>query len=287
MNRGVSTVVDVTIFLLFVGAAAAALVGAAGLEPPSPGNPAAEEAELLATSTATVEYAVEPAADPPDWATDPAESRRRTAHGTLAKLLGEAAMSAVRVNGTRLSTAGTGFEAAVANRPRSRLRESGRRHAVRVRWEPYPRAPVDATTRVGDYPPPSADVHAATLTVPSPMASATDDRTGDGGYEGVAGRLASSVVNGLFPPRQAQLALDGDYPSNQLVSRRYRRMGVLVGAEGVSPDSTGARELNAELTAALAARFERDMRQRFDSPAAASASVRAGRITITVRTWSP
>lgn len=287
MSRGVSTVVDVTLFLLFVGAAAAALVGAGGLEPPSPGTPAAEEAELLATSTATVEYAVAPAADPPDWTTNPAESRQRTAHGTLAELLGEAAMSAVRVNGARLSTAGTGFEAAVANSTRTRLRESGQRHDVRVRWEPYRNAPMNATMRVGERPPPSADVHAATVTVPSPMASAADDRAGPRSYEGVANRLAASVVGGLFPPRQAQLALDGGYPSNQLTSHRYRRLAALTGAGAVSPDSTAATELNTELTGALTETFERDMRERFGSPAAASASVRAGRITITVRTWSP
>ena len=286
MSRAISTVVDVTIFLLFVGAAAAALVGAGGLEPPSPGNPAAESAELLATSTTTVEYSVKPPADPPDWTTDPAASRGRTAHGTLAELLGEAAMSAVRVNGTRVSTAGTGFEAAVANSTRTRLGEPGRRHAVRVRWEPYRNAPVNATMRVGEHPPPSADVQAATLTVASPIAVSTPDRTADRGYEGVARELAASVVTGLFPPRQSQLALDGDYPSNQLTSHRYRRMATLTGAGELSPDSTGARALNAELTAALAATFERDMRERFDSPTAAPGSVRAGRITITVRTWS-
>lgn len=286
MSRAVSTVVDVTIFLLFVGAAAAALVGSSGLEAPSPGNPAAESAELLATSTTTVEYAVEPAAEPPEWTTDPAASRRRTAHGTLAELLGEAAMSAVRVNGTRVSTAGTDFEAAVANSTRTRLHEPGQRHAVRVRWEPYLNAPVGATMRVGEQPPPSADIHAATLTVPSPMAATRNDRAADSGFEEVASGLATSVVTGLFPPGQAQLALDGDYPPNQLTSYRYRRMATLADAGELSPDSISARALNAKLTIALAETFERDMRERFDSPEAASASVRPGRIIITVRTWS-
>lgn len=286
MSRAVSTVVDVTIFLLFAGAAATALVGAGGLEAPSPGNPAAESAELLATSTTTVEYAVEAPAEAPGWTTDPAASRRRTAHGTLAELLGEAAMSAVRVNGTRVSTAGTGFEAAVANSTWTRLRGPGQRHAVRVRWEPYLNAPVSATMRMGGRPPPSADIHAATLTVPSPMAATRSDWTADSGYEGVASGLATSVVTGLFPPRQAQVALDSDYPSNQLTSHRYRRMATLADAGELSPDSTGSRVLNTKLTTALAETFERDMRERFDSPESASASVRAGRIVITVRTWS-
>jgi hypothetical protein len=290
MTRAISTVADVTLFLLLVGAAAAAVVHGAGLTPPSTGSPAAEDADLLATSTASVQYSLNVSREPPVWVTNATARHRRTAHGTLAELLGEAAMSTVTVDGTRLATSGTGFESAVANTTRQRLREPGQRHAVRVRWVPYRGAPVNGTFRVGARPPPSADVQATTMTLPSPVESARVSATAgaiEHGYEGVATAVAETVVAGLFPPEQAQLALDGEYPSNQLMATRYQRMAALTGSDELDVNSTSAATMNENLTTALAARFEADMRNRFDSPEAAADAVRTGRITITVRTWSP
>ena len=290
MSRAISTVVDVTAFLLLVGAAVAVMVSGSAVETAGTGNPAAERAELLASSTASVEYALEPSGEPPGWTTDVAASHRRTAHGTLAELLGEAAMSRVTVSGHRLSRAGVGFERAVANATRTRLRERTFRTAVRARWEPYRDAPMIATTRVGERPPPSSDVDAATLSVPSPAPSVRKEayRAADrSGYDGVATVVAGAVVEGLFPPRQAQFALDGDYPADRLMTNRYRRLGRLTRAGRLPVESNATTELNARLTDALAARLESDMRDRFGSPQAAANAVRTGEITITVRTWDP
>ncbi|MDS0257923.1 hypothetical protein NDI56_00710 [Haloarcula sp. S1CR25-12] len=290
MSRATSTVVDGTAFLLLVGAAITVVVNGAAVETATTENPAADRAELLATSTASVEYELAPPGDPPPWTTNATASHRRTAHGTVAELLGEAAMSRTSVGGKRLSTAGVGFERAVATTTRGRLRERGQRTAVRARWEPYRGAPVDAAMRVGPRPPPSAAVDAATVTVPSPAPSvrgAARPAAPVSGYDGVASLVAGAVVEGLFPPRRAQLALDGDYPGDRLMTRRYRRMGRLTDAGRLSADSSSASELNAKLRAALATRFERDMRTRFDSPAAAASAVRTGNVTVTVRTWSP
>lgn len=289
MSRAVSTVVDVTLCLLFVGAAAAAVVNGGTIEPPDTSNPADDGAELLATSTATVEYQLRPAGDPPNWTTNATARHRRTAHGSLAELLGEAAMSRVSVGGSRVSTAGTGFEAAVANTTRRRLREWNHRSAVRARWEPYRGAPVNATMRVGQRPPPSADVRAATLTVPSPTPSVREQAkrgAAESGYDGVARVVAAAVVEGLFPPESTRLALQGDYPSNRLARTRYRRMGALVGTGELSVRSNAPARLNAEVRDALAAKLRQDLRSRFDSPAAAASAVRTGSIRVTVRTWS-
>jgi len=289
MSRAVSTVVDVTLFLLVVGAAAGALVHSASLNPPDAGNPASEGAELLATTTTTVEYELDPPGDPPPWTTNATARHRRTAHGSVAELLGEAAMSRVQVEGTRLSTAGRQFETVVANRTSSRLRQWRHRSSVRARWEPYRGAPVNATIRVGERPPPSADVQAATLTVPSPTPSVSADArraASESGYDGVASVVAGAVVEGLFPPESARLALESDYPSNRLMRSRYRRMGALVGASELPVQSAATERMNAELTGALVAAFRQDLRERFDSPAAAAAAVRTGQITLTVRTWS-
>jgi hypothetical protein len=290
MSRATSTVVDVTVFLLLVGAAITVIVDGAAVETATTENPAAERTELLATSTAGVEYALAPPAEPPSWATNATASHQRTAHGTLAELLAEAAMSRVGVDGQRLSTAGVGFERAVAATTRARLRERGLRTAVRARWVPYRGAAVNATMRVGPRPPPSAPVDAATVTVPSPSPAvhgAAEQAAAESGYQGVASVVAGAVVVGLFPPRQAQLALEGDYPAKRLMTSRYRRMAELTDTGGLSVDSESAEELNAQVQTALSARFEREMRARFDSPEAAAGAVRTGEVTVTVRTWSP
>lgn len=289
MSRAVSTVVDVTLFLLFVGAATAAVVNGVTVESPEAGNPADDGTELLATSTATVEYQLRPAGDPPPWTTNATARHRRSAHGSLAELLGEAAMSRVSVDGARVASAGTEFEAAVANTTRRRLHEWNHRSAVRARWEPYRGAPVNATLRVGQRPPPSADVRAATLRVPSPTPGVREEArraASASGYDGVARVVAGAVVEGLFPPDATHLALEGDYPSNRLARTRYRRMGALVGAGELPVQSNDPAGLNDRVTDALAVELREDLRDRFDSPAEAASSVESGTIRVTVRTWS-
>ncbi len=290
MSRATSTVADVTVFLLLVGAAITVVVNGATVEQPRTENPAAERTELLATSTASVEYALRVPVDTPRWISNATATHQRTAHGTLAELLAEAAMSRVGWKGYRLSRAGAKFERSVTTITRTRLRERGLRTAVRVQWDAYRDAPLTATLEVGDRPPPSADVDAATTTVPSPAPSVNKRAklaASQGGYKAVATVVASAVVQGLFPPRQAQLALDGDYPADRLMSRRYRRMGALTRADQLSVKSTAAADLNRRLTTALTARFEHDMRSRFRSPEAAADAVRTGSVSITVRTWEP
>lgn len=290
MSRATSTVVDVTAFLLLVGAAAAVIVNGATVEQATTGNPAAERAAVLSTSTASIEYTLAVPGDPPPWTTNATATHQRTAHGTLAALLAEAAMSRVSWAGHRLSRAGSGFERAVATTTRNRLFERGHRTAVRAHWEPYRGAPLNATMGVGDRPSPSADVDAATTTVPSPAPAVSQlaHRAADqGGYRAVAAVVARAVVEGLFPERQAQLALDGDYPTHRLMTGRYRRMGALTRAGRLSVESTPAEELNRQLTGALTTRFERDMQRQFDSPQAAARAVDTGNVTITVRTWAP
>ncbi|MEF8827889.1 MAG: hypothetical protein V5A49_02575 [Haloarcula sp.] len=290
MTRATSAVADVTVFLLLVGAAAGTIVGGVGVEKPAATtSPAAAQAETLATSTASIEYDLAvPASErrrPPDHAT----RRQRTSHGTVAELLGEAAMSGVTVDGERLSSAGTDFESEVGSTTRDRLHSRGHRTAVRVIWSPYPGAPVTGEYRVGDRPPDTVDVRAATVTVPSGMENVSEparEAARTRGYEGVATVVARSVVDGLFPPAQSRYALRGEYPSDVLMTARYERMADLTGAS-VAVERQSTTELNRDLTAALAAQLRTDMRSRYDSPKEAARAVRTSRVRVTVRTWSP
>jgi len=289
MTRATSAVVDVTVFLLFVGAAAAAVAGGATVDRPVTSNPAGEQASMLATSTAHVSYNLSVPDTDARLPAEYTERHRRTAHGTVAQLLGEAAMSNATIEGTRVSTAGRGFESAMRSTARDRLGSSGQQTSVRVTWEPYPGAPVRGEYRVGDRPPADADVRAATATVPSGVenvSAAARSAAASRGYDGVSTVVARSVVDGLFPPDRTRYALRGDYPADVLMRARYERAARLTGAT-VAVDRQSATAMNREVTAALARELRADMRSRFDSPAAAARAVRTSEIRVTVRVWSP
>ena len=290
MTRATSTVLDVTLFLLLVGAAAAALVGGATVEAPAAGNPASERAELLATSTATVDYELVVPGPEPSWVGNASSRRQRTAHGTLVALLGEAAMSRVRVDGARVSLAGRRFEQQVGATVERRLADRRYRTSVRVTWTPYPGAPVTGRFRLGPRPPASADVRAATVTVASGLGDATSGArvaTRGGGYRGVARAVARTVVDGLFPADRARVALRGDYPDDAVVARRYRRVGRVAGVDSLDIEDHSVATTNRMLTVALTDLLTADLRSRFESPAAAAAAIDTETVHITVRTWSP
>lgn len=291
--RGTSTVVDATLFLVLVSAAAVTLAGLPA-EPPQPDGEAAEFAAVLATSTAQVNYSLAPSAgrirraDTSPSAGGPAFDR--TAHGTLAGLLADAAVGNVTVDGTQVTHTSDGFERRVAKAVGDAIRVSGNRVAVRATWEPYPGADVVGHVRVGPEPPPAVDVRAAVIAVPSGFPDVRDRAVATArtqGYGGVARVVAAGIVEGLFPPRATRLALRGDPPVDALTAHRYRRIAELSGATvEASVGAARTEEANRRLTQALAARVEADLRAAFDSPLAAARAVAVGEVRITVRTWS-
>lgn len=142
MSRGVSTVVDATLCLLLVSAAALTLAGVdSGPNPQSPD--AGRVAEALAATTATVDYRL------PAGAVAENRPRNRTARGTLAALLGDAVRVDRRTDG--------GFVAGVRARVERWLRRFP--GGVQVRAAVGDRRPLV----VGGTPPPGVRVDAATL----------------------------------------------------------------------------------------------------------------------------
>jgi hypothetical protein len=292
-----STVLDVAVCLLLVSAGVVTLVAADA--PSDAADPAAERraeavVETLSTSTAGVHYSLasgaRPArrvlgADAVPVASGPSFERYR--RGTHASLLARAAMAGVAVDGRRLTRTGDGLRRAVENETTRSFSMTGAQ--VVAVWRPYAGAPVTARVGVGPTPPNDATVHAATTAVPSGVPSARTAATNaaDGGYAAVADAVARAVVAGLFPPAEADLALDADYPVSALVRYRYRRAAALTGASlGDSLDDGDAARANDRLAAALSTRLERDVRARFDSPDAAARAVRTSRVDVVVRTWS-
>ncbi|WP_411968061.1 hypothetical protein [Haloferax sp. YSSS75] len=291
-------VFDVTLCLLLVGASIGLVVTAdagatdGAVDAVGTASDADAIANSLATSTATVEYDLEPgvrAADPSLLGSGGVDAREldRTAHGSLAGLLGRATLGAVTVDGTRLTHARDDMREQVGARVAAELPVRGVN--VAVQWEPYPDAPVRATTTLGPTPPASLATHAATLDVPSGFPAARDDAlvASDDGFDAVAAVVATRTVTGLFPPSLVRLALRGDAPVSTLMAHRYGRAGSLFGAS-VEPEVAAeeTHAANADLSAALSRRLEADMRRQYDDPRRAAEAVSVGRLTVTVRTWS-
>lgn len=145
-RRGVSTVVDVTLCVLLVGAAAAVLVGAGvPADRPAPVADARAAAGIVTASTATVPYRV--------------HGETRTANGTLAHLLVAAAARDARA---RPGDGVRAFHVGVRRVVRRALDAvPGPMQAV-ARWRP----PSGGRVTVGEDPPPGAQVDAAVVRVP-------------------------------------------------------------------------------------------------------------------------
>lgn len=292
--RGISSVVDATVFLLLVGGAVATLVAGTGGVETDQRNPAAEGARVLTTATATVNYSLAPAARHADGGVDFHRTNgtdfRRSSHGTLASLVADAAVGNATVDGRRLSYRTLDFERAVTEVVRSRTDRARSEIGVTAVWEPYPGAPVSGTVRAGPGPPRDADVRAASVAVDSDapaVGDAAERAAAEAGYAGVARVAAEGVVRGLFPPNETRLALRGHYPVDALTAHRYRRAATLFDAPRPGVGRTPVEEMNDGLASALADRFERDMRARYESPEAAAADLDVGSVRVTVRTWSP
>ncbi len=287
-SRGVSTVLDVTVCLLLVSASVLVVVTA---ERPdrSDATGADHAVELLGATTATVEYSLAPGARRADrslvaFPMTEGDAFDRQSHGSLADLLARAAIANATVDGRPISHAGDDFERAVANATRRRLGGLDQEWQVVATWEPTGEGPVRGQVTVGDTPPASTDVHAASVRVavgPVVDTAAPDD------WKDLAYRTASRTIGTLFPPDRSHLALLGDYPGDRLTAYRYRRAaGVLgTGLDGTL-DEAATRRANQRLTAALAGRVEPALQRRYDSPDAAADATAPGTVVVTVRTWS-
>jgi hypothetical protein len=192
----------------------------------------------------------------------------------------------VAVGGREVTHTDDGFERAARTAARDATTPRVR---VRAVWTPYPGSPVRGTLAAGPRPPADAQVGVRTLVVDSGVPAVRERahaaaRTD--GYEEVARVVARATVRGLFPPEEMRLALSGDYPVSALARYRYLRAGQLLGSDvRESVDAVEPHQANERLSRALAARLERDMRSRFETPGAAARAVRTGEVRIVVRRW--
>jgi hypothetical protein len=263
VTRAVSTVVDTLLFLLLVSAAVFVVTGPT-TEPVD--VPADDTAEVLATSTATVEYEVG----------REGETIRQRARGTYAGLLGRAAVANATFSGRQVAPDGPAFAAEVRGKTAAVL---GANTQVSARWTPYPGAPVAGQVTVGPDPPPRADVRVARLRVPVAVPSVDPERT----YGSVASGVSRAVARGMLPGSTAGLPL-GNGPHRRAVAHRFDVLtrGSVARTPAEPGDVTAARDVAAR---ALAPAFAADLRGRFDSPRDAATAVETGTATVVVRRW--
>ncbi len=188
--RAVSTALDARLCLLLVSAAALTLVHADAPDRAAP-DPAESVATTLTTATAQVNYTL---------STADGRSDRRSAHDTVAGHAAACAAGGVTVADAERARRTGGFERALDRKLRrfDAVSDRTRRVQVVARWEPYPDASVAGRCVLGPSPPPDADVHAASVTLPSGMAP---PRTPDVPKAG--GRTAASPT----PSREASSAV--------------------------------------------------------------------------------
>ncbi|MFC4358750.1 hypothetical protein ACFO0N_12435 [Halobium salinum] len=294
-----SALIDATVCLLLVSAGVGTLVSVN--DPSAVGGPASGEraadradatAETLATATASVNYSlatgVREAGGPTDRLPRLDGNRfRRTDHGSLARLLADAAVANTTVDGRRTSLASVGFVRAVRTTVANR---TGPRVQVVALWRPSPGGAVEGRVVAGAEPPRTGAVHAAALAVPvgGTGNSGASRRTGEASFGRLAEGVARKTIRTLVPAGRTETALRADYPASALVEHRYRRLGAALGVEVLPAVERGnTTAANRQLTRVLQPRVERGLRDRFPSAERAGESTAASRVRIVVRTWSP
>ena len=263
MARAVSTVLDVAVCLLLVGAAVATLATA----PPATGGSGAPDAAPAASGLATVTASVPAAGD-------------RRVHDTLAGHLGDAAVVDARLDGAALVA--TGYPGAVAEEVEASTAD---RTHVTARWEPYPGAPLAGAVTAGEPPPPGADVAATRLTVDSGLQA-----PGTGGadsFAALADALAGAYVGWLFPPERTYAAL-ADSRTAPRTAARYRTAAGALETDPTEAVAAGeVHRANGALSAALADRLAADLRARYGTPRTAAADLTVAEVEVVVRRWQP
>ncbi len=275
--RAISTVLDVTLCLLLVSASAFVLVGAKPPQSTIRTRSTESMANVLATSTANVDYTI----------SSDSGTVHPSTHGTLAELLGQAALDSVTIRGTKLSRTSDSFERAVGSCVRTRL-DGPTRTQILVRWEPYRTADLGGRFTLGNSPPVSADVHAAVRSIPSGMPRVRKrafHAARREGYPGVAHVVATGIIDGLVPRNATTLALH-DRKTGIVVARRLRRLIHLYHAAGSASARLDTEQTRRALIDAMARAIQTDLRTSFDTPTAAAQSVAVGRMKLVVRTWS-
>lgn len=282
-DRGASTVLDVCLFCLLVGAAVATLSGVPAPQDDRASDRADATASALGRATVTVAYDLRAPGDTAET------SLSRRHHDTVAGTLASAAVANATVEGRPLDPGRRGFVDATRFETERRLERlvPDARVGVTAVWRPYEGAPVSGRVHVGERPPGTADVHAATLSVPSGVAVDRNRLDAAETHAQVAKTVSRAVIDALFPDTARHRLRRDDGPARAVLAARYRGVAAALDVT-IEDDLTagGAAAVERRLTRALAEELTADLEAQFESPEDARAALAADRVLIVVRTWS-
>lgn len=269
--RGISTAVDVTVFLLLVSASVATLALVPDPEPRA--VTVDDRANVLGSVTADLEYRL--------------RGSDRRSHGTVASLLARGAVANATIDGRSLAPERDTYLEQARSVASRALGPENRTRAV-VRWTPYRGSPVRGAVRIGPAPPPRRDVSVATLTVPVPNPSTGGSTEAPDSFRDTASVAARATVDALLPESRATLPSNRASPARVVASSRFRTLADATNVSVAGPLSRGNVSLaRRRILEGLADRFESDMRARFETPEEAAARLRGETARITLRRWEP
>jgi hypothetical protein len=260
MARAVSTVLDVSVCLLLVGAAVTTVV----VSVPDTAAKSRVDADTTANSLGTVTASV------------PVTDDRR-AHDTLAGHLTTATVSSGSLDGDPLVH--SSYPTAVRRVVREHVDERTR---ITVRWRPYPDAPLEGRMNVGPEPPSTADVSTTRWTIDSGMALPESADS----FEALAGALSTAYIDYSFPPERTRISLLDPRTAEQTAAR-YRAVAETLDVdidEELADAST--YRANERLADVLADRLEADLRTAYESPQAAANEETLNEVELVVGRWT-
>ncbi len=238
-DRGVSTVLDVSLGLLLMSAAIGVVV--TQTTPAPPPDRAADTAALVATATESVTYTPGPESA--------VYNRSRHDHGTVARLLASAAIANASIDGRPVAPAGD-YERAVTGAARNILASVDGQVSITARWDPIDGGPVAGRVTVGPAPPSGVDLHAARVTI---TLDGEDWRTH---HENDTRAAARATVDTLFPPSRVAPARVSPGEDRRIVDARYRAASEALGVDPARPtNATSAVWANRYLAVALSERL--------------------------------
>ncbi|GAB7018724.1 DUF7284 family protein [Halostagnicola bangensis] len=258
-NRGVSTVVDITLALLLISASVL-LIGfhLDSSDEPVPDDRADQVLQSLSATTSSVLYDIteengagvstlESENFEPPGDLDSAEREsvyEVTTYGSSIGLLADAALANLRIDGSQRFTYGDAYEDAVDHSIRG-THVGGEHHFYAVAtWAPYDGSSLNGTATAGRQPPSTGDVSSASTTVTSGVPELgpeelarefereetsdvgtpfIDDADTDG-FDAVATVVAESIVEGYFPFENTQYSLESSLTERSVTVYNYKQL---------------------------------------------------------------
>jgi hypothetical protein len=188
-------------------------------------------AETLAGVTTTTEYSLDRAVEHDDaniFSEKDDHAFERSTHGTIPELLAEVAIGDVEFWGIEYTKESADLAQSVDGAVRNETTVMDHRVRLDAIWRPYQGSEITGRSSAGQSVPANANVHSATMSVPSGFENISQEvsaaYSGDGDFNESAQVIAEAVIDEFLPPKRMQRALESSSFERELALYRYNRM---------------------------------------------------------------